>query len=134
MSGQSDAAALHLKLDRVLAELAGIRAWQNDHEEALSALTAGLDLLRQGQDDTRATVAELVDAADQDGVEGGELAVVLLRINSRLDQMVADGTRMVTVLNTLPRAMSDAAMDGVRLALGEGLDVLPQPPAASSAP
>lgn len=124
----SDAASLHLKLDRVLAEMAGVSGRLDEHNEAIERLTAGLELLRQGQDDVRTAVETLAEAADQDGADGGELAASLLRMGNRLDQMVADSTRMVTVINGLPRAMSDAAMDAVRLALGEAIDPRPAPP------
>lgn len=115
------AASLHLKLDRVLAELGALSAKQEETEEAVSALTAGLELLRGEMGDTRAAVEALAEAADAGG--GGELNETLTRIHEHLEQIAADGDRMVTVINGLPRAMSDAAMDAVRLALGEAVDV-----------
>ena len=123
MSDITSAAALHLKLDRLLAAMEGIAAKQEEQDESIKTLTAGLDLLKQGQDDMRAAIEELTDAADEEG--DGELREVLLRLTQQMEQMVADGTRMVTVINGLPRAMSDAAMDAVRLALGEAIDPRP---------
>lgn len=123
MSDITSAAALHLKLDRLLATMEGVAAKQEEQDEAIKTLTAGLDLLRQGQNDMRAAIEELTDAADEEG--DGELREVLLRLTQQMEQMVADGTRMVTVINGLPRAMSDAAMDAVRLALGEAIDPRP---------
>lgn len=123
MSDITSAAALHLKLDRLLAAMEGVAAKQEEQDESIKTLTAGLDLLKQGQDDMRAAIEELTDAADEEG--DGELREVLLRLTQQMEQMVADGTRMVTVINGLPRAMSDAAMDAVRLALGEAIDPRP---------
>lgn len=123
MSDITSAAALHLKLDRLLAAMEGVAAKQEEQDESIKTLTAGLDLLKQGQDDMRAAIEELTDAADEGG--DGELREVLLRLTQQMEQMVADGTRMVTVINGLPRAMSDAAMDAVRLALGEAIDPRP---------
>lgn len=123
MSDITSAAALHLKLDRLIAAMEGVAAKQEEQDVAIETLTAGLDLLRQGQDDMRAAIEELTDAADEEG--DGELREVLLRLTQQMEQMVADGTRMVTVINGLPRAMSDAAMDAVRLALGEAIEPRP---------
>lgn len=113
-------ASLHLKLDRVLAELAALSGKQAELEEGQTALVAGLELLRAEVGDTRAAVDALAEAADAGG--DGELGETLTRIHEQLEQIAADGGRMVTVINGLPRAMSDAAMDAVRLALGEAVD------------
>lgn len=115
-------ASLHLKLDRVLAGLAALSSKQDELEEGQAALAAGLKLLRADLGDTRAAVQALAEAADEDPGGGGELAEALRGINGQLEQIAADGTRMVTVVNGLPRVLSDAAMDAVSLAMGGGMD------------
>ena len=121
-------ADLHLKLDRVLAELAQQRQATADLDVTVAALTQGLGALSDDLATQREVLERLTAAASTE--EGGEeMRALIARIEASLAQMVADGGRMVTVLNGLPRAVSDAAIDGIRLAMGEGVDAPPRAPA-----
>lgn len=115
-------ADLHLKLDRLLAGQERILARQDAHEQALAAVAAGLQARDEAMDAVRELLSRLVEEATDEGQNGGEMRDLLLKLERHLAQIVADGTRMVTVINGLPRAMSDAAMDAVRLAMGDALD------------
>lgn len=115
-------ADLHLKLDRLLAGQERILARQEDHEAALVALKAGLDARDEAMEAVRELLARLVEEATDEGQDGGEMRDLLVKLERHLAQISADNGRMVTVINGLPRAMSDAAMDAVRLAMGDAVD------------
>ena len=115
-------ADLHLKLDRILVGQAEQRQATASLELSIVALTEGLGALAEDLATQRELLARLAAAASAEQ-DGGEMRELIARIEASLAQIAADGGRMVTVLNGLPRAVSDAAMDGVRLAMGEGLDV-----------
>ena len=113
-------ADLHLKLDRILAR-------QDDQdrailalEEASRALTGGLSALADGLDVQNELLKRVVQAISAEQADSG-FAALLVSIQASLAQVVADGEHIVTVLETLPRAMSDAVLDGVRLAMGDGV-------------
>ena len=120
-------ADLHLKLDRILAGQAEQRQATASLELSIVALTTGLGTLSDDLATQRELLARLAEAASSEQ-DGGEMRDLIVRIEASLAQIKADGGRMVTVLNGLPRAVSDAAIDGIRLAMGEGVDVPPRGP------
>ena len=118
---------LALKLDKLLAELADTRAEVRELREAQAALTAGLVQVGNQVDTLGASIVALHEAVNAEDPEGQErakqLAAALRRIGENMNQLSEETARVVTVANGLPRAVSDAAMDGVRLALGDAIDV-----------
>lgn len=119
--------AVSLKLDRMLAEMGEVRAEVRELGEAQAALTAGLVQLGNQVDTLDASIVALNEAINEEEPDGQErareLAGALRRLGENMKQLSEETARVVTVMNGLPRAMSDAAMDGVRLALGDALDV-----------
>lgn len=119
--------AVSLKLDKVLAEVEDSRAEVRELREAQGALTAGLVQLGRQVDTLGESIVALNEAVNAEDPEGQErakqLAGALKRIAENIKQLSEETVRVVTVMNGLPRAVSDAAMDGVRLALGGALDV-----------
>lgn len=118
-------ADLHLKLDRILARQDEQIDKTADLETSITALVGGLSVLSDGLN-TQTELLERVIEAISAETPDSDLRDLLASIQASLKQIAEDGTRMVTVINTLPRAMSDAAIDGVRLALGEAVDVKPR--------
>lgn len=119
-------ADLHLKLDRILAQQERLLARQDVFETTIGTLIRGLTAHGDALDTLREALERLWTAVTEEDEGGGEMRDLIVTMNRLLAQIVADGERMVTVINTLPRAMSDAAMDGVRLAMGDGVSV-PRP-------
>jgi predicted nucleic acid-binding Zn-ribbon protein len=119
--------AVSLKLDKVLAEQGDTRAEVRELREAQAALTAGLVQLGNQVDTLNGSIVALDEAVNAEDPEGQErakqLAGALRRIGETMKQLSEETARVVTVMNGLPRAVSDAALDGVRLALGDALDV-----------
>jgi len=118
-------ADLHLKLDRILARQDEQIDKTADLEASITALVGGLSALSDGLNVQTELLERVIEAISAETPDSG-LRDVLASIQASLKQIAEDGTRMVTVINTLPRAMSDAAIDGVRLALGEAVDVKPR--------
>ena len=115
-------ADLHLKLDRILSRQDEQMDATANLEQSITALVGGLSALSDGLDVQTELLERVIAAISAETPDGG-LRDVLVSIQASLAQIVADGTRMVTVMNTLPRAMSDAAIDGVRLAMGDAVPV-----------
>ncbi len=120
-------ADLHLKLDRILAQGEQVLARQDDFDAAVGALLAALHAMSDDMATQREVLAKLVERVDAaSGDDGGEMRELIARLELHLGQIAGQCERMVTGIDALPRVLSDAAIDGVRLAMGDGLD-LPKP-------
>ena len=114
--------AIHLKLDRILAGQDRILTQQADHDAAIGALTAALSNLNGVLDTQRELLLRLTEAVSSE--EGAfEMRDLIASVAHSLKQIEEDGGRMVTMLFQLPPDLSKAAYDGVRLAMGDGIDI-----------
>lgn len=115
---------VHLKLDRLLAGQDRIIAGQTEQDATTRALIAGVENLAAGLDANRELLTQLAEAMSAE--EGGEeLRDLVLSITQHLEQIEADGGQVVALLTDLTPALERAAHDGVRLAMGDGIDIPP---------
>ena len=120
-------ADLHLKLDRILAG-------QEDQAKATAELELTLSMLLQGVQNLipllgtqREMLQRLLEAASDEGGDGGEMVELIGRIEAALIQQTADMSAIRVTLQRLPGQVEAAAIDGVRMAVGEGVDLLDEP-------
>jgi len=121
-------ADLHLKLDRILAR-------QDDHEQAMAEHELVLSILVQGVRELvpllgtqREMLQRLLAAASDETGGDGEMAKLIQRIETALTQQTADLSQIRVTLQRLPGQVEAAAIDGVRMAVGEGMDLPDEPP------
>ncbi len=120
-------ADLHLKLDRILAD-------QEDQAKATVELELTLSMLLQGVQNLiplfgtqREMLQRLLEAASDEGGDGGEMAELIGRIEAALTQQTADMSAIRVALWRLPGQVEAAAIDGVRMAVAEGSDPADEP-------
>ena len=123
---------LHLKLDKVLAGLDGVTSEQADQRNTIAALTQSIGNLDNTLNTLIEAVSRLAEAVSaEQAAEGSEMKELIARIAASLEQIQADGTRMVTTIFRLPDELSRAAHDAVRMAMGDGVAI---PPNGSTPP
>ncbi len=114
--------AIHLKLDRILAGQECILERQTDQDASIEALTAGLSNLVDALDTQRELLARLAKAMSAEhGAD--EVRDAILAISQSLKQLQEDSGQMVTILSGLGPALSKAAQDAVRMAMGDGVEI-----------
>lgn len=114
--------AIHLKLDRILAGQESILERQTDQDASIEALTAGLSNLVDALDTQRELLARLAKAMSaEQGAD--EVRDAILAISQSLKQLHEDSGQMVTILSGLGPALSEAAHDAVRMAMGDGVEI-----------
>lgn len=113
---------LHLKLDRILAGQAAHQQALSDNETSIKTLIAGMHALSDDQATMRELLAQLAEAISQEQ-DNTELRDLIQKIEAHMARSVENGEHMLETLESLPRAMSEAAVDGVRLALGDAIDI-----------
>lgn len=121
-------ADLHLKLDRILAG-------QEDQAKATAELELVVSMLAQGLQNLvpllgtqREMLQRLLEAASDEGGGGGEITELIARIEAALTQQTADMSAIRVTLQRLPGQVEAAAIDGVRMAVVEGMDLPDEPP------
>ncbi len=121
-------ADLHLKLDRILAG-------QEDQAKATAELELVVSMLAQGLQNLvpllgtqREMLQRLLEAAGDETADDGEMAKLIQRIEAALTQQTADMSAIRVTLQRLPGQVEAAAIDGVRMAVGEGADLPDEPP------
>jgi hypothetical protein len=121
-------ADLHLKLDRILAG-------QDDQAKATVELELTLSMLLQGVQSLiplfgtqREMLQRLLEAASDETGDDGEMTKLIQRIEAALTQQTADMSAIRVTLQRLPGQVEAAAIDGVRMAVGEGMDLPDEPP------
>ena len=118
---------VHLKLDKVLAGLDAVVTEQAEQRSTIAALTQSIGNLDNTLNTLIEVVSQLAQAvSSEQAAEGGEMKELIARIAVRLDEIKADGTRMVTTIFRLPDELSRAAHDAVRMALRDGV-AIPSP-------
>lgn len=119
-------ADLHLKLDRILA---GQEAQATaELELVLSMLVQGVQGLVPLLGTQREMLQRLLEAASDDTGDDGELTKLIQRIEAALIQQTANLSQIRVTLQRLPGQVEAAAIDGVRMAVGEGVDLPDEPP------
>ena len=121
-------ADLHLKLDRLLAG-------QEAHTKAVESLELVMSMVLQGVQNLipllgtqREMLQRVLEAASDEGADGGEMQELIGRIEAALTQQTADMSAIRVTLQRLPGQVEAAAIDGVRMAVGEGVDLPDEPP------
>ena len=121
-------ADLHLKLDRLLAG-------QEAHTEAVASLELVMSMVLQGVQNLvpllgtqTEMLRQVLEAAGDEGADGGEMQELIGRIEAALTQQTADMSAIRVTLQRLPGQVEAAAIDGVRMAVGEGVDLSDEPP------
>ena len=121
-------ADLHLKLDRILAG-------QEDQAKATAELELVLSMLVQGVQNLiplfatqREMLQRLLEAASGEAGDDGEMTKLIQRIEAALTQQTADMSIIRVTLQRLPGQVEAAAIDGVRMAVVEGMDLPDEPP------
>ena len=121
-------ADLHLKLDRLLAG-------QEAHTKAVESLELVMSMVLQGVQNLipllgtqREMLQRVLEAASDEGADGGEMQELIARIEAALTQQTADMSAIRVTLQRLPGQVEAAAIDGVRMAVGEGVDLPDEPP------
>ncbi len=119
-------ADLHLKLDRILA---------GQEDQATAELELVLSMLLQGVQNLipllgtqREMLQRLLEAASDETGDDGEMTKLIQRIEAALTQQTADMSAIRVTLQRLPGQVEAAAIDGVRMAVGEGMDLPDEPP------
>ncbi len=120
-------ADLHLKLDRILAG-------QEDQAKAAAELELVMSMLLQGVQNLiplfatqREMLQRLLEAASDETGDDGEMTKLIQSIEAALIQQTADMSAIRVTLQRLPGQVEAAAIDGVRMAVGEGMDLPDEP-------
>lgn len=121
-------ADLHLKLDRILAGQEEQSKRQAEQELVLSMLVQGVQNLIPLFGAQREMLQRVLEAASDETGDGGEMAKLIQRIEAALTQQTADMSQIRVTLQRLPGQVEAAAIDGVRMAVGEGVDLPDEPP------
>ncbi len=121
-------ADLHLKLDRILARQDDQERAIAEHELVLSILVQGVRELVPLFATQREMLQRLLEAAGDETGDDGEMTKLIQRIEAALTQQTADMSQIRVTLQRLPGQVEAAAIDGVRMAVGEGVDLPDEPP------
>ena len=121
-------ADLHLKLDRILAGQDDQKRVMAEHELVLSMLVQGVRELVPLLGTQREMLQRVLEAASDGPGDDGEMAKLIQRIETALTQQTADLSQIRVTLQRLPGQVEAAAIDGVRMAVGEGMDLPDEPP------
>ena len=121
-------ADLHLKLDRLLAG-------QEAHTKAVTSLELVMSMVLQGVQNLvpllgtqTEMLRQVLAAASDETADDGEMQKLIQRIEAALTQQTADMSAIRVTLQRLPGQVEAAAIDGVRMAVGEGMDLPDEPP------
>ena len=121
-------ADLHLKLDRILARQDDQEKAAAEHELVLSMLVQGVRELVPLLGTQREMLQRVLEAASDGPADDGEMAKLIKHIETALTQQTADLSQIRVTLQRLPGQVEAAAIDGVRMAVGEGADLPDEPP------
>ncbi len=121
-------ADLHLKLDRILARQDDQERAMAEHELVLSILVQGVRELVPLLGTQREMLQRVLEAASDETGDSGEMAKLIQRIEAAMTQQTADLSQIRVTLQRLPGQVEAAAIDGVRMAVGEGMDLPDEPP------
>ena len=126
-------ADLHLKLDRLLAGQEDQAAAMTELNLVLSMVLQGLNNLVPLLETHREMLGLIMQAATAEGSDDGELGKLLARIEAALTQQTADMSAIRVTLQRLPGQVEGAAIDGIRMAMGDGMDLDEPPPSNGQA-
>ncbi len=121
-------ADLYLKLDRILARQDDQERAMTEHELVLSILVQGVRELVPLLGTQREMLQRVLEAASSETGDDGEMAKLIQRIEAAMTQQTADLSQIRVTLQRLPGQVEAAAIDGVRMAVGEGMDMPDEPP------
>jgi len=121
-------ADLHLKLDRILARQDDQERGMAEHELVLSILVQSVRELVPLLGTQREMLQRVLEAASSETGDDGEMAKLIQRIEAAMTQQTADLSQIRVTLQRLPGQVEAAAIDGVRMAVGEGMDLPDEPP------
>jgi hypothetical protein len=120
-------AALHLKLDRILARQEQILNRIIEQDETTAILTASIATLNDSIGTQTEVINRLAEALSEEQ-DSSDLHEALKSIAVSLKQIKEDGVNMHVMLGRLAPAVAQAAQDAVFMAMGDGVDISSEPP------
>ncbi|MEA2788991.1 MAG: hypothetical protein QOG73_1397 [Acetobacteraceae bacterium] len=121
-------AALHLKLDRILAGQDQILNRMPEQDETTAILTAAMATLNDSIGTQTEVINRLAEALSEEQ-DSSDLHEAIKSIATSLKQIKEDGANMQVMLGRLAPAVAQAAQDAVFMAMGDGVDIPPEEPA-----
>jgi DNA-binding transcriptional regulator GbsR (MarR family) len=121
-------AALHLKLDRILAGQDQILNRMTEQDETTAILTAAMATLNDSIGTQTEVINRLAEALSEEQ-DSSDLHEAIKSIATSLKQIKEDGANMQVMLGRLAPAVAQAAQDAVFMAMGDGVDIPPEEPA-----
>lgn len=120
-------AALHLKLDRILAGQNQILNRIIEQDETTAILTAAMATLNDFIGTQTEVIDRLAEALSEEQ-DSSDLHEAIKSIAASLKQIKEDGADMHVMLGRLAPAVAQAAQDAVFMAMGDGVDIPPKAP------
>jgi DNA-binding transcriptional regulator GbsR (MarR family) len=121
-------AALHLKLDRILAGQERILNRIIEQDETTAILTAAMATLNDSIGTQTEVINRLAEALSGEQ-DSSDLHEAITSIAISLKQIKEDGAKMHVMLGRLAPSVAQAAQDAVFMAMGDGVDIPPEEPA-----
>jgi DNA-binding transcriptional regulator GbsR (MarR family) len=121
-------AALHLKLDRILAGQDQILNRMTEQDETTAILTAAMATLNDSIGTQTEVINRLAEALSEEQ-DSSDLHEAIKSIATSLKQIKEDGANMHVMLGRLAPSVAQAAQDAVFMAMGDGVDIPPEEPA-----
>jgi hypothetical protein len=121
-------AALHLKLDRILAGQERILNRIIEQDETTAILTAAMATLNDSIGTQTEVINRLAKALSGEQ-DSSDLHEAITSIAISLKQIKEDGANMHVMLGRLAPSVAQAAQDAVFMAMGDGVDIPPEEPA-----
>ena len=118
-------AALHLKLDRILAGQDQILNRIIEQDETTAILTAAMATLNDSIGTQTEAINRLAEALSEEQ-DSSDLHEAIKSIATSLKQIKEDGANMHVMLGRLAPAVAQAAQDAVFMAMGDGVDIPPE--------
>ena len=120
-------AALHLKLDRILAGQDQILNRIIEQDETTAILTAAITTLNNSIGTQTEVIDRLAEALSEES-GSSDLHEAIKSIATSLKQLKEDGASMHVMLGRLAPSVAQAAQDAVFMAMGDGVDIPPEAP------
>jgi DNA-binding transcriptional regulator GbsR (MarR family) len=120
-------AALHLKLDRILAGQERILNRIIEQDETTAILTAAMATLNDSIGTQTEVINRLAEALSEEQ-DNSDLHEAIKSIATSLKQIKEDGANLNVMLGRLAPSVAQAAQDAVFMAMGDGVDIPPEAP------